>query len=269
MDSEALEIEFLGTGTSTGVPSIGCQCEVCCSHDPKDNRLRTSAIVRYKGVRILIDCGPDFRQQILRASSLELDALLLTHIHYDHVAGMDDLRAYCQSGAFPVYARAEVNRQLRVSMPYCFTDKLYPGVPLLDLIDIGSEPFMVNGVKVTPIPVMHDKMLINGYRIGPLAYITDCSYISPEEIEKLKGIPLLVINALRYKPHHSHMTVAEALEVVRKVAPEKAYFIHMSHGIGLHARAEAQLPPDTHFAYDTLIVRTHTHGMHEDACSNE
>lgn len=254
MKADGIEIEFLGTGTSTGVPSIGCQCSVCRSCDPKDNRLRTSAIVRYEGVNILIDCGPDFRQQILRASSLELDALLLTHIHYDHVAGIDDLRAYSIDRAFPVYARAEVNRQLRVSMPYCFTDHLYPGVPQLHLEDIGSEPFEVKGVKVTPIPVMHDKMLINGYRIGPLAYITDCSYIAPDEIDKLKGIPLLVINALRKEPHHSHMCLSEALEVVRKVGPQNAYFIHMSHGIGLHAEAGASLPPHVHFAYDTLIV---------------
>ena len=251
-----LEIEFLGTGTSTGVPSIGCHCNVCRSKDKKDKRLRASAIVRYKGMNILIDCGPDFRQQILRASSDNLDALLLTHIHYDHVAGIDDLRPYSFNHIFPIYARPEVNQQLRTNLPYCFTKHPYPGVPRLDLVDIDNNPFMVGNVEVTPIPVMHDKLLINGYRIGPLAYITDCSYISPEEIEKLKGIPLLVINALRHRPHHSHMTVEQALEVVSQISPQVTYFTHMCHGIGYHYQAESHLPPNVHFAYDTLIVRT-------------
>lgn len=256
MINSELEIEFLGTGTSTGVPSIGCHCKVCQSKDWKDKRLRASAIVRHKGMNILIDCGPDFRQQILRASSDTPDALLLTHIHYDHVAGIDDLRPYSFMRTFPIYAREEVNRQLHTNMPYCFTKHPYPGVPRLKLVDIDTQPFMVGNVEVTPIPVMHDKLLINGYRIGPLAYITDCSYISPEEIEKLKGIPLLVINALRHRPHHSHMTVEQALEAVKQIGPRKGYFTHMCHGIGLHYQAEALLPPNVHFAYDTLIVRT-------------
>lgn len=256
MKKTALEIEFLGTGTSTGVPSIGCKCEVCCSNDPRDNRLRASAVVRYKGKNILIDCGPDFRQQILRASSTELDALLLTHIHYDHVAGIDDLRPYSFKQIFPIYARAEVNRQLRINLPYCFAEKLYPGVPRLELVDIDVEPFMVGDVEVTPIPVMHDKLLINGYRIGPLAYITDCSFICEEEIEKLKGVTLLVINALRHKPHHSHMTIEQSLEVVKKIAPKEAFFTHMCHGVGLHRIADARLPEGVHFAYDGLVVNT-------------
>lgn len=255
MSGFGLEIEFLGTGTSTGVPSIGCNCEVCRSKDPKDNRLRASAVVRYKGLSILIDCGPDFRQQILRASSDKLDALLLTHIHYDHVGGIDDLRPYSFKRTFPIYARAEVNSQLRINLPYCFCKNPYPGVPRLELVDIATAPFMIGGVEVTPIPVMHDKLLINGYRIGPLAYITDCSYISQEEIQKLKGIQLLVINALRHKPHHSHMSVEQALGVVEQISPHIAYFTHMSHEAGLHALAEALLPECVHFAYDTLIVR--------------
>lgn len=255
MSDFGLEIEFLGTGTSTGVPSIGCHCEVCRSKDPKDNRLRASAVVRYKGMSILIDCGPDFRQQILRASSDKLDALLLTHIHYDHVGGIDDLRPYSFKHIFPIYAKADVNRQLRINLPYCFSEKPYPGVPRLDLVDIDTKPFMVGNVEVTPIPVMHDKLLINGYRIGPLAYITDSSYISPEEIEKLKGIPLLVINALRHEPHHSHMTVEQALDVVSRIFPRRAYFTHMCHEVGLHSQADAELPEHVHFAYDTQIVR--------------
>ena len=254
--SETLEIEFLGTGTSTGVPSIGCHCEVCSSTDARDNRLRCSSIVRYKGKNILIDCGPDFRQQILRATDFRLDALLLTHIHYDHVAGIDDLRPYSFQHSFPIYARKEVNRQLRVSMPYCFSDTLYKGVPILDLIDIADQKFVVaDSVEVQPIPVMHDKLLINGYRIGPLAYITDCSYIAPDQIERLKGVPLLVINALRMKPHHSHMSLEESLDVVRQIGPKKAYLIHMCHDIGLHAVTDSQLPENVHLAYDGLVVR--------------
>ncbi|MGM9869924.1 MAG: MBL fold metallo-hydrolase [Sodaliphilus sp.] len=254
MSGNQLEIEFLGTGTSTGVPVIGCGCEVCRSADPRDNRLRTSAIVRYKDKNILIDCGPDFRQQILRASSLKIDALLLTHIHYDHVAGIDDLRPYCYERDFPIYARQEVNKRLRINLPYCFDEHPYPGVPHLRLYDVGQFPFHVGNVEVTPIEVMHDQLPILGFRIGPMAYITDCSTISLKEMDKLNGLDLLVINALHHKPHHSHMTIAQSLEVVRQVAPKEAYFIHMSHEIGLHAEAEKQLPPNVHFAYDGLIV---------------
>lgn len=256
MKENELEIEFLGTGTSTGVPVIGCQCEVCRSTDSRDHRLRTSAIVRYQGMNILIDCGPDFRQQILRASSLQLDALLLTHIHYDHVAGIDDLRPYCYKADFPIFAKAEVNRQLRINLPYCFTEELYPGVPHLQLRDVGTHAFQVGNVEVMPIAVMHGKLPILGYRIGPMAYITDCSCISPDEMEKLKGIPLLVMNALHHHPHHSHMNLTQALEVVKQIGPRETYFIHMSHEVGLHAIAQTQLPPHVHFAYDGLVVLT-------------
>ncbi|MDD5818515.1 MAG: MBL fold metallo-hydrolase [bacterium] len=255
MSENRLEIEFLGTGTSTGVPVIGCKCEVCRSADPRDNRLRTSAIVRYKGQNILIDCGPDFRQQILRASSIKIDALLLTHIHYDHVAGIDDLRPYCYERNFPIYARKEVNERLRINLPYCFAEHPYPGVPHLSLHDVSHLPFFVEDVEVVPIEVIHGKLPIIGYRIGPMAYITDCSNISLKEMDKLKGLELLVINALHHHPHHSHMTIAQSLNVVRKVQPKEAIFIHMSHEIGLHAKADKQLPPHVHFAYDGLIVR--------------
>ena len=254
MSDDRLEIEFLGTGTSTGVPVIGCECEVCRSADPRDNRLRTSAIVRYQGENILIDCGPDFRQQILRASSLNIDALLLTHIHYDHVAGIDDLRPYCSKQDFPIYAREEVNERLRINLPYCFAEHPYPGVPHLRLHDVGRLPFQIGKVEVVPIEVMHGKLPILGYRIGPMAYVTDCSCIALEEMIKLKGVELLVINALHHKVHHSHMNIAQSLEVVRQVAPKEAYFIHMSHEIGLHAEAEKELPAHVHFAYDGLIV---------------
>ena len=250
-----LEIEFLGTGTSTGVPSIGCHCQVCSSTDPHDKRLRCSAIVRYRGKRLLIDGGPDFRQQILRASDDRLDACLLTHIHYDHVGGLDDLRAYSLEQDFPIYAQQRVIDQLKRSMPYCFGEHLYPGVPKLDFIAIDEAPFTIGDVQVTPIPVLHDKLPIFGYRIGPLAYITDCKTISQEQIEKLHGTPLLVINALHIKPHHSHMNLSESLEVVRQIEPGQAWFIHMSHSMGLHAQVNSTLPPGIQLAHDGLILR--------------
>ena len=229
-----LEIEFLGTGTSCGVPSIGCHCAVCQSTDPRDKRLRTSAIVRYKGKSLLIDCDPDFRQQVLRASSQALDALLLTHIHYDHVAGIDDLRPYSYKHSFPVYARQDVIDRLHLTMPYAFGTHLYPGVPKLDLVSIADDPFMIGNVAVEPIPVMHDKLRITGFRIGPLAYI----------------------NALRWhKPHHSHLCIEESLELVRRIEPGRALFIHMSHEAGFHSVTCQKLPRNVELAYDTQIVR--------------
>lgn len=250
-----LEIEFLGTGTSAGVPQIGCQCEVCRSADSRDNRTRSSAIVRYKGVNLLIDCGPDFRTQMLRASDINIDALLVTHIHYDHVGGMDDLRAYCSKGAFPVYARRDVIDDLREHMPYCFAEHPYPGVPNLDLREVGDEAFAVNGVEVEPIPVMHGPRLIVGYRIGPLAYITDAKTIEPNVVARLKGIRLLVVNALHAHTHHSHMNLDEAKELVARIDPGEAYFIHMSHHMGLHARVSPTLGKNLQLAHDGLIVR--------------
>lgn len=249
-----LEIEFLGTGTSTGVPQIGCDCEVCRSTDPRDNRLRTSAIVRYMGRNLLIDCGPDFRTQMLRASSIDLDALLVTHIHYDHMGGIDDLRAYCKNGAFPVYARRDVIADLRAHMPYCFSDNPYPGSPTLALHEVGETPFDVCGVTIEPLTVMHGKLPILGYRIGPMAYITDAKTISPEVIERLRGVRLLVMNALRIEPHNTHMSLAESLEVVEAIAPEETYFIHMSHGMGLHAESPRLMPDNVHLAHDGLII---------------
>ena len=251
-----LEIEFLGTGTSTGVPQINCHCEVCSSTDPRDNRLRTSAIVRYKGKKLLIDCGPDFRTQMLRASDSDIDALLVTHIHYDHLGDIDDLRAYCKGGhRFPVYARRDVLDDIRRRMPYCFQEHLYPGVPTFNLHEVGEEPFVAEGISVQPIPVWHYKMRINGYRIGPLAYITDCKTIEPEQVEKLRGVPLLVINALRIEPHMSHMSLSEALAVIDRIKPGRALLTHMSHGIGLHAQVSRMLPAGVQLAHDRLIVQ--------------
>ncbi len=250
-----LEIEFLGTGTSAGVPMLRCHCPVCMSADPRDKRLRTSAIVRYQGVRILIDCGPDFRTQMLRASDDNLDAVLLTHIHYDHVAGLDDLRAYCYERDFPLYARADVLQNLHMRIPYCFAPEPYPGVPQFEEHVINDEPFLVDGVRVEPIPVMHYKMPIYGYRIGPLAYVTDAKTIADDVIERLKGVPLLVINSLRPGHHLSHMCLEETLEVIERIKPGKAYLIHMSDRMGFHADSPRILPSGVELAYDGLIVK--------------
>lgn len=253
--TEPLQIEFLGTGTSTGVPPLRCHCEVCRSTDPRDKRLRCSAIVRYRGARLLIDCSPDFRQQMLRATNDNLDALLVTHIHYDHVGGIDDLRAYCFERHFPVYARQDVIGHLRERLPYCFAQNPYPGVPLLDCTAINdNEPFLVGDVKVQPIPVMHGQLPILGFRIGPLAYITDCKTIGDDQIERLKGVPLLVINALRHEPHHAHMHLSATLDVISRIAPSQAYLTHMSDRIGLHAATDSTLPRNVHLAHDGLVV---------------
>ena len=255
MKPTTLEIEFLGTGTSTGVPMLRCHCPVCMSSDERDKRLRTSAIVRYQGARILIDCGPDFRTQMLRASDDNLDAVLLTHIHYDHVAGLDDLRAYCFDRPFPLYARADVLRNLHARIPYCFATDPYPGVAQFEEHVIGDEPFLVEGVRVEPIPVMHYKLPIIGFKIGPLAYITDAKNIADDVIERLQGVPLLVINALRIEPHLSHMCLSETLDVVRRIKPGKTYLVHMSDRIGLHAESHKILPDGVELAWDGLIAK--------------
>ncbi len=255
MEPTTLEIEFLGTGTSTGVPMLRCHCPVCLSDDPRDKRLRTSAIVRYQGARILIDCGPDFRTQMLRASDDNIDAVLLTHIHFDHVAGLDDLRAYCFERPMPLYARPDVLHNLHDRIPYCFSDNPYPGVPRFEEHVIGDEPFLASGVRVEPVPVMHYKLPIVGFRIGPLTYITDAKTIDDAVLDRLKGTPLLVINSLRKGEHLSHMCLDETLRVIERIKPGKAYLVHMSDRMGLHADSPRLLPQGVELAYDGLIVK--------------
>ncbi|MBQ7690631.1 MAG: MBL fold metallo-hydrolase [Muribaculaceae bacterium] len=253
--SEHLEVEFLGTGTSTGVPQIKCTCPVCRSADPRDTRLRTSAIVRYRQQSILIDCGPDFRTQILRASNDHLDGLLLTHIHYDHVGGLDDLRAYCNHQDFPIYARQDVIDDLRMRLPYCFAEHPYPGVPLLHITPVREgQTFFLHGIPIEALPVRHYKLNILGYRIGPLAYITDANGLDAAVIDRLHGTPLLIINALRHEPHLSHFSLSETLQVIDHIQPRQAYLIHMSHGIGFHAETQAALPHNVHLAHDGMVI---------------
>jgi len=251
-DAGKLKLTILGSGTSTGVPMLGCNCEVCRSTDPHDKRLRQSAIVEYLGKRILIDCGPDFRQQILATSDVHLDALLITHIHYDHIGGLEDLRGYYN---LPIFARYDVVKELHHRLPYCFAENPYPGAPQLKLFEINDvDAFDCAGIKVQPIPVMHYKLPVLGFRIGPMAYITDCKTISDKQIERLRHVPLLVINALRITEHLSHLSLSQALEIIRQVKPDKALLIHMCHQIGFHSIVSKQLPENVELAYDGMII---------------
>ncbi len=252
-----MKVTLLGTGTSAGVPVLGCDCEVCHGKNPKDNRMRAAAMVETESTRILIDSGPDIRMELLRVPFRKLDGVLLTHIHYDHVAGIDDLRAYCIYGDINIYAEKDVEDGLRGMMPYCFPPKgerLYPGAPLLNLHLIRPHcPFTIGDVDVFPIRVMHDKLPILGYRFGDFAYITDMKSMSDSEYQYLKGVKTLVINALRFeKPHHSHQLVADAIEVSRRIGARKTYFTHVTHQIGFHEEANKRLPDGFEFGYDGL-----------------
>ncbi len=256
-----MKLTFLGTGTSQGVPVIGCKCAVCRSEDRRDRRLRTSAILDVEGVCIAIDAGPDFRYQMLREGVTRLDAILLTHQHKDHTAGIDDVRAfnfvdYPTIRTMHIYGnRTTIDRVLH-EYDYAFAENKYRGVPVIELHTIDEQqPFSIGGVEIVPIVGEHSSRFRSvGYRIGDLAYITDFSRIEPSEEAKLRGVKVLVINALRWEPHDSHFSVGEALDVIRRVQPERAFLTHMSHGIGLHAEAEARLPEGVNFAYDGLVV---------------
>lgn len=250
-----MKITLLGSGTSTGIPEIGCTCEVCTSTDKRDSRLRCSAWVETQGKYILIDCGPDFRQQVLHREFRKIDGVLVTHEHYDHVGGLDDLRPFCRFGKVPVYAEENVAHNLRVRMPYCFTEHKYPGVPDIRLVNINPyESFYIEGVKVVPVRVIHGKLPILGYRIGNMAYITDMLTIPPGEYEKLTGLDCLIMNALRIEPHISHQNLEQALANVTRIGAKDTYFIHMSHHMGLHKSVEKQLPARVHLATDGMEI---------------
>ena len=251
-----MKITFLGTGTSTGVPQLGCDCDVCRSTDPRDARLRTSALVEVDDhLNILIDCGPDFRYQMLRKGFKAFNAVLITHEHYDHVGGIDDLRPYSLLGRVPLYADALCAQHLRERLPYCFAEHLYPGVPQIELrVAEPGVPFFIENLKVVPLLAMHGKLPILGYRLGDLAYLTDITELPDESVELIKDVPFLVVNALRHTPHHSHQTLSQAIALSRKVRAKQTYFIHMSHQIGLHQEVEPTLPEHMHLAYDGLEV---------------
>lgn len=251
-----MRITFLGTGTSVGVPMPGCHCTVCTSNDARDRRLRCSAMVEEGDTRILLDCGPDFREQMLRLDFCRrIDAVLITHEHYDHVGGIDDLRPYCIYGDIPLYADDYAATHLEQRLPYCWVENKYPGVPRLVLQRVAPhDTFLIGQVPVTPLQVMHGCLPILGYRIGNLGYITDMSTMPEEELSWLQELDVLIVNALRHEPHHSHQTLEEALAFAERVGARDTYIIHMCHHIGLHADIEAALPPHCHLAYDGLVV---------------
>lgn len=257
-----MKLTFLGTGTSQGVPVIGCRCAVCSSQDPRDNRLRTSAMVEVRGVRLVIDAGPDFRSQMLRAGVRHLDAILLTHEHKDHTGGLDDVRAFNFVDYPPtihrvdIYAAPAAAAVVRKDFDYAFVQNKYRGVPEIELHEIDvARPFEVGGVEIVPISGHHSaRFTVTGYRIGPLAYLTDFKTIADSEVEKLRGVEVLVVNALRFRPHDSHFCVDEAAALIRRVQPRRAYLTHMSHEIGLHAAIDPALPEGVHMAYDNLQI---------------
>jgi phosphoribosyl 1,2-cyclic phosphate phosphodiesterase len=250
----SLKITFLGSGTSSGVPMIGCDCEVCTSSDKKDNRLRASILVESSRTTIVVDTGPDFRYQMLRQKVKHLDAVLFTHPHKDHLAGLDDVKAFnfLTKKPMQVYADSLTEEALRRDFHYAFSDTRYPGVPELVLNTITQEPFVVGDIPVTPVLVWHLKMPVLGFRFGRFTYITDANHIDETEKEKIKGSEVLVLNALRKKKHISHFTLEEAIKMVRQLEVPTAYFTHISHQLGRHAIIEAELPAGIHLAYDGL-----------------
>lgn len=256
MTCPPLRITFLGTGTSSGVPMIGCDCEVCTSADKKDNRLRSSILVQSATTTLVVDTGPDFRYQMLRQKVKHLDAVIFTHPHKDHLAGLDDVRAYnfFTKKHINVYADSLTEEAVRRDFYYAFTDTKYPGIPELNLNTISTEPFLVGDIPVIPISVWHMKMPVLGFRFGKFTYITDANRIEETEREKIRGSDVLVLNALRKQKHISHFTLEEAIEVVQELKIPTGYFTHMSHQIGLHAAIEAELPENIHLAYDGLVL---------------
>ena len=249
-----MKITFLGTGTSQGVPVIGCNCEVCRSLDFRDKRLRTSIHIEIDQKSLVIDTGPDFRQQMLREGINHLDGVIYTHEHKDHTAGLDDVRPFnfMQGKDMPIYARKPVLNQIKSEYAYIFTEHRYPGVPLVRPHQIENKSFEVEGVEIIPIEAMHYRLPVFGYRIKDFTYITDAKFISPQEMKKVYGSRVLVLNALQQKAHISHLTLEEAIAIVKEINPETAYFTHMSHSLGLHSEVEKKLPDNTFLAYDGL-----------------
>lgn len=247
-------ITFLGTGTSQGVPVIACDCEVCTSTDPHDNRLRSSIMIETDDKTIVIDSGPDFRYQMLREKVKKLDAIVFTHEHKDHVAGMDDIRAfnYHQKAPVDIYATERVQAALKREFAYIFAEFKYPGIPQINIHTIGMEPFDIGSVHLIPVEVMHYKLPVLGFRINDFTYITDAKTVAASEIEKIKGTKTLVINALQTQSHISHFTLDEAVSFAQLIGAEKTYLTHISHRLGLHKAMSVDLPSGIEFAYDGL-----------------
>jgi phosphoribosyl 1,2-cyclic phosphate phosphodiesterase len=249
-----VKITFLGTGTSQGVPVIACDCETCSSIDSHDKRLRTSILIETDEATLVVDAGPDFRQQMLREDVRKLDAIILTHEHKDHIAGMDDVRAfnYKSQDAIDIYAEERVQKAVRKEYSYVFAEYQYPGIPKMRLNPINDYGFTVKGITLTPLRVFHYRLPVYGFRIGNFAYITDANYIPEETKEKLFGVKYLVINALRKEKHISHFNLREAIDLAREISPRKAFITHISHQMGLHEEVSATLPPWIMLAYDGL-----------------
>ncbi len=249
-------ITFLGTGTSIGVPVITCDCPVCISPDPHDKRLRTSIMIEVSGKTFVIDCGPDFRIQMLRENVSNLDAVIFTHEHRDHIAGLDDVRAfnYVLNKKIDIYGTARVMETIQIEFPYIFSESRYFGAPQLTIHPITDAPFSIQGIVFTPIMVMHEKLPVMGFRIGDFTYITDASYIPPEEMDKIRGSKVIVLNALRNSKHVSHFSVGEAVHILTELRPEAAYLTHLSHFVGLHDEVNSRLPDFIRLAYDGLKI---------------
>lgn len=251
-----MKVTFLGTGTSQGVPVIACSCEVCISKDLHDKRLRTSIMIEEAGKCIVIDTGPDFRQQMLVTKVKHLDAILFTHEHKDHIAGLDDIRAfnYFQQEPIDIYAEDRVQDAIKQEFSYIFAERQYPGVPQVNMISINEEPFVISTLQFIPIRVMHMYLPVLGFRIKDFTYITDANFISESEKEKIKGSKILVINGLRQKSHLSHFTLDEAVQLIDEIAPEQGFITHISHQLGLAKDVQKLLPPNIKLAYDGLTV---------------
>ena len=249
-----MKIIFLGTGTSQGVPVIACECNTCLSSDQHDKRLRTSLLLETDKTTLLFDAGPDFRQQMLREHVTKLDSILLTHEHKDHIAGLDDVRAfnYKSQDAIDIYAEERVQKAIKKEYSYVFSEYQYPGIPKMRLNSIPDNSFNVKGIQIDPIRVFHYRLPVYGFRVGNFAYITDANYIPEESKEKLFGVKYLVINALRKEKHISHFSLREAIDFIREISPKKAFITHISHQMGLHAEVSKELPQGIILAYDGL-----------------
>ena len=251
-----MKVTFLGTGTSQGVPVIGCTCEVCSSVDYRDKRLRSSILIETDAFQVVVDTGPDFRQQMLRERVRRLDAVLFTHAHKDHTAGMDDIRSFnfLQRKDMPIYGEIDVLEQLKSEFAYIFMAKKYPRIPQVALNTITTAPFSNQDQEIIPIRVMHHKLPVLGFRVGDFTYITDANYISEEEKAKVKGSKVVVLNALQKTEHISHFTLDQALELMQELNPEKGYLTHISHRLGLHRDVSNELPDNVELAWDGLQV---------------
>jgi phosphoribosyl 1,2-cyclic phosphate phosphodiesterase len=251
-----LKVTVLGTGTSQGVPVVACDCRVCQSTDARDQRLRTAVLLETPKSTIVIDAGPDFRQQMLREKVKKLDALLITHNHKDHTGGLDDVRAFnwVLKKPMEVFARDSVIKSIQKDFDYAFEEEKYPGVPQINLNTITNNPFEINGERIIPIDAMHARLPVFGFRIGDFSYLTDASIIQPEELDKMKGSRYIIINALRKEKHYSHFNLEEAIEILQYLNPQKGYITHISHQMGLHEEISKELPTGIELAYDGLMI---------------